>query len=619
MLKNLVVLLRYLLFWIVLFALERTVFVVYNWQKLKGLSFYDSLKLYTYGAWMDLSAAGYLCALPLLVFVVLWIGRVKWFPVIIARIYTWFMVILCAIITVVNFNIYREWGTKINYRVLEFTFGSPGEAMASTGSSPWGLTLLFFAFLLIAAALLMKYMLVFKQDMKDGLVIRIVASLLLVGLNFLAIRGGWQLSPMNESMAYFAQSPLVNHTAVNTEWSLLHDAIYAQNNHANPYKFFKRQEADSIVRTVYQKRAGNTVEVLTTKRPNIMLIIMESQTANVIEHLHGEKGVDPAMEALIKEGIFFNNAYAAASRTDRGVVAVLSAFPAQGKRSIMKESEKQAKLPALSQDFARQGYATSFYYGGESQFANMKAYLLNHEFERIVDKADFDAKDMNSKWGAYDAVVYKRVINDMNKETKPFFTTMLTLTNHEPFELPGKPRFPGDDVYNKFRSTAFYADSCLGDFITKARHAPWYKNTLFIVVADHGHRLPVADLQIYDPQHFRLPLLFFGDVIRPEFRGKVIDKVANQTDIACTLLTQLALPVGQYPWSKDLLNPETTEYSFFNWEDGFGAVSKDQIVTYGMGEKQVIYRQKKESFSETELLKKAKASMQSVYQQYIDY
>lgn len=619
MVKNISFVVRYLLFWMLFFLFERTVFVIYNWGDFASLNFADSFKLYANGAWMDISAAGYITALPLLVFVLLWIFKIKRFPVLAIKIYSWVMVVLCAAITVVNFNIYREWGTKINYRVLEFIFGSPKEAMASTGSSPWGLTVFVFLCLLAVAYAMIRFIVIYKQDNGGKLGFRIGLSLLLLGLNFLAIRGGWHLSPMNESMAYFSQQPIVNHAAVNTEWSLFHDVIDAQDNHANPFKYYSREKADSIAKMVYKAATGQPVQLLNTQAPNVVVIIMESQTANVIERLGGEKGIDPAMEQLIKEGVFFEHAYAAATRTDRGVVAVLSGFPAQGKRSIMKEGDKQAKIPSLAQNFAQHGYSTSFYYGGESQFANMTSYLLNHKYQIIVDKGDFSAKDMNSKWGAYDGAVYNRLFSDLEKQKRPFFTTMLTLTNHEPFELPGKYRFKGADVQNKFRSTAFYADSCLGDFVKRAKQTDWYKNTLFVVVADHGHRLPTADLQIYDPQHYRLPLLFFGGALKEEFRGRVIDKVCNQTDIAATLFSQLGWSHAEYSWSKDVLNPNTPDYSFYNWDDGFGLVGKDQIITFGIGERKVIYRQNNNQQAESDLTYKAKAIMQSVYQHYIDY
>lgn len=620
MIRNFLILLRYFAFWLLFFFLERLVFVLYNTASIKKASFTEIIQIFFYGLWMDASMAGYICVIPLLIFVIIWLVPAIRFPRVVLRVYTAVLVVIFSFITVVNFNIYREWGTKINYRALEFAFGSPAEAFASSESSPVFLSLLVCAILIAAGLYLSKIVIGYNINRKGNFFIKLPVAVLLLGLNFLAIRGGWQLSPMNESMAYFSLKPILNYGAVNTEWSLMHDVLNAKYTNRNPYKYYNKASAKKIVGELFGKTGGEPVNVLTTRTPNIVLIIMESFTANVVESLGGEKGINPSMEGLIKNGLFFNNIYAAGFRTDKGVVAVLSGFPAQAERSIMKENSKQVKIPSLSQSFAKKGYSTSFFYGGESRFFNMRSYLLGHDFETIVDKADFEQKDMNSKWGAYDGVVYRKMTADLNRQKKPFFATMLTLTNHEPFELPGKRHFPGDDIGNKFRSTAWYADSCLGAFIENAKKQSWYKNTLFIMVADHGHRLPRTDLEIYDPQHYRIPLLFFGDVIKPEFRGTRIEKTGSQVDIAATLLGQTQIAAKDFRWSKDLLNPSCPEFAFFNWDHGFGFATPQQVITYDVPGGNIIFRKNKaDAATDQKLLGYGKACMQEVYQEYVDY
>ncbi|WP_069658113.1 LTA synthase family protein [Arcticibacter eurypsychrophilus] len=620
MFRNLTLLVRYFTFWILFFFLERLVFILYNADKLKSTSFIEIVQVFLYGLWMDASMVGYICVVPLLLFVLIWVIRGFRLPFRILKIYSYFLIVLFSIITVVNFNIYREWGTKINYRAFEFAFGSPTEAIASSVSSPLFLTL-FILVVLIAGGVLLFRLLVKPGIEKQGnIFLKISVGLFIMGLNFLAIRGGWQLAPMNESMAYFSLKPLLNYASVNTEWSLIHDFMNARYSSKNVYSFFKPAEAKAIVKELYTKPDGINMQVLSVAKPNIVVIIMESFTGNVVESLGGEKGIDPEMEKLIAGGLFFNEVYSSGSRTDKGVVSVLSAFPAQGKRSIMKENSKQVKLPALSTTFAQKGYSTSFYYGGESRFFNMKSYLLSHNYQKIIDRNDFPNLDLSSKWGAYDGPVYTKMLAELTDQQAPFFSTFLTLTNHEPFDLPGRSHFPGDDTGNKFRSTAYYADSCLGAFIREAKKKSWYKNTLFIMVADHGHYLPKGDLEISDPQRYRIPLLFFGEVIKPEFRGVKIKKVGNQTDIAATLLNQLGMDSNPYVWSKDLLHPKSPDFSFFNWDYGLGVINADQALSYETVGKSVIYKRSPGSKAGNEkLLRDVKACMQEVYQEFIDY
>src|SRR5690606_32634900 len=144
---------------------------------------------------------------------------------------------------------------------------------------------------------------------------------------------------------------------------------------------------------------------------------------------------------------------ASAGRTDKGVVATLSAFPSQAIQSVMKLNDKQEKLPAIAQELRAAGYQTSFYYGGESGCFNMKSYIMSHGYDKLVDQHAFLKKDMNSKWGAYDDKVFSKNVSDLSREKQPFFSTILTLTNHEPFELPVEAHFKGDDIDNKLRST----------------------------------------------------------------------------------------------------------------------------------------------------------------------
>jgi phosphoglycerol transferase MdoB-like AlkP superfamily enzyme len=619
-LKSVVTFFRYFLFWLLFFFLERAVFLIYNSGKIAGSLGSEIFKVFGYGLWMDASMAGYFCAIPLIVALVLWflpkvsVGRMY------LSAYTWILVVCCSIITVINFNIYREWGTKVNFRAFEFAFGSPKEAIASTGSSPVMLSFLTLLALIGAGVFLSKKLIQGPVYKHGNAVIKIVVALLLLGLNFLAIRGGWQLAPMNESMAYFSTKPILNYAAVNTEWGLATDIKNSKYNTSNPFKYFKPAEAKAIVSQYYQQKSDSTLNVLTEQRPNIVLIILESFTGNVVSRLGGEQGISNSIDELMESGIFFDNIYASGGRTDKGVVSVLSGFPAQGARSIMKENSKQVKIPSIPQALNANGYRSTFYYGGESRFFNMKSYLLSHGFGKIIEKDDFKQQDMNSKWGAYDGAVYTRMQAELASQRQPFFATMLSLTNHEPFELPGKAHFPGDQLENKFRSTAYYADSCLGAFIDQAKKTEWYKHTLFVVVADHGHYLPRTDLEVFDPQRYRIPLLMFGEVIKPEFRGLKVKKIGDQTDIATTILRQVGQKTSAFTWGKDLLSPASKDFAFFNWDQGFGFVQPGEIMTYDAVGNNLLYHEPKSSQAvEKQTIDAGKAFMQQVYQQYVEF
>ena len=619
MLKYVQVLLRFFLFWLLIFFIDRLIFVFYFLNKFKEASASDFFLIFYKGLRLDASTVMYVSALPLIVFIILWLFRSIRFPYWIPKYYAYIVIAVISFISIVNFNVYREWGNKINYRILDFTFDSPKEALASSGSSPILSSFVIFFIQLGIGLWLSRKILDFRMPKEPvPLWQKIPVILLLIVAAGLLIRGGWQLSPINQSMAYFSDKPILNHAAINTEWNLIHDVInnkYAQN---NPYQYLPEKEADQKVKDLYPS-GSQTTDILTTRRPNVVMVILESFTGNVVESLGGEKGVAPRLESLIKDGLFFTEVYASGDRTDRGVVAVLSGFPSQAIRSIMKQNDKQEKLPAISASLDSAGYHTSFYYGGESEFFNLKSYILSHGYESLTDKRSFAAKDMNSKWGAFDHVVYQKLISEQGNTREPFFSTILTLTNHEPFELPGSHKFGNETVEDQFRSTAYYTDSVLYNFLEKAKKQAWYKNTLFVIVADHGHRLPTNKYESFHPNRNRIPLLFFGEVIRPEFRGKKISKTGSQTDIATTLLTQLQIPHQGYRWGKDLLDPATRDFAFFSWDNGFGVVTPEQSISFDNVGKKVIHKQYARHPKDQELLNAGKAYMQQVFQQYVNY
>jgi phosphoglycerol transferase MdoB-like AlkP superfamily enzyme len=381
------------------------------------------------------------------------------------------------------------------------------------------------------------------------------------------------------------------------------------------------KSAAALVDSLYTIKKDTTIHILNTKHPNVIMIQLEGCTADVIESLGGEKGVSPNFETFIKQGVLFDEILASADRTDKGIIAILSAFPSQATRTIIVDNDRQAKMPSLINVFKDNGYGTSYFYGGESEFMNFKAYILSHKTDELFDKKVFRPEDMNSKWGAHDDIVLSKQLKFLNTQKQPFFSYLQTLTNHEPFELPVKPRFPGEELSDKFRSTSYYVDASLKAYFDEAKKHEWYKNTLFILVADHGHRLPRNTSDPFEPEKYHIPLLFFGDAIKPEYRGTKINKMGGQTDIAATLLAQLNLPHKQFKWSKNLLNPYTKEFAFFDWDNGFGLSLPQQTISYDNAGNRVIYIRDRNvpHTVNDKILEQGKAYLQQVFTDYMNY
>jgi len=312
---------------------------------------------------------------------------------------------------------------------------------------------------------------------------------------------------------------------------------------------------------------------------------------------------------LKQQGIYFNNLYASGDRTNKGVPAILSGYPAMPNTTIIHSPAKSEKLPVLSRLFKEKGYYTPFFYGGEPEFANIKSYLLHSGFDPIIGKNNFAAGDMNSKWGAHDGVVMNRVFEDLNTSTKPFFATWLTLSSHEHFETPVSTTFKGNDNTTKFLNSLHYTDQVVGEFIDRCSQQSWWKNTILIITGDHGHPLPETNSKAED---FRTPMLWMGGALNK--KGVIIDKVVSQLDIAATLSSQAGLNPGVFPFSKNIFDSTAKAWAFFTFNDGFGFVDSSGRLVYDNVGKLPILTEGNAGNKETEA---GKAMMQHVYDDFL--
>jgi len=622
MLRSLLSFIRFFLFWLLFFVLTRATFELYFYHKLKGASFWDIAKTFLYGIRMDASATAYIALLPLLVFIINWFIPKSKIKSIWLKVYISFCLFCISLIAITDLGIFAEWGAKVNFRAFDTLYNSPAESMSSTASSPIALNLCIGFALLLAGGILAYFLVDFSfKKPAEKPKSKILFSAFLILVNFFILRGSLTATPVNQSVAYFSDNQLLDLSAQNTEWDLANNIFENLRHPYNPYLFMPPDSAKKLVAETFAVKKDTTIHLLTTTRPNVVIIQLESFTADIIASLGGEKGDAPNFENFIKNGVLFNNIYAAGDRTDKGIIAILSGFPSQAIRTIIVDTLKQRKLPSLLSAFKDTGYTTSYFYGGTSNYMSFKTYMYDHKTDHITDESSMAKGEIGSTWGAHDNVLFKKHVEYFSRQAQPFFSLIQTLTNHEPFVLPVSPHFKGSDVTNQFRSTAYFTDSCLNAYFEDAKKHDWYKNTLFILVADHGHRLPKSTSMAYDPAKYHIPLLFFGEVIKPEYRGKQISKLGNQTDIAATLLAQLNLPHQQFKWSKNLLNPYAKGFAFFDWDNGFGYMLPQQAVSFDNSGQRMIYVRNKnagKSITDSTLLY-GKAFMQEIFTEYLRY
>ncbi len=196
-----------------------------------------------------------------------------------------------------------------------------------------------------------------------------------------------------------------------------------------------------------------------------------------------------------------------------------------------------------------------------------------------MEGKDFPGYLPQGKLGIHDEFVLSHLANELNETTTPFLASIFTLSTHSPWDQPFDKPLKWGDNEREYINAAYYTDHCLGDFFREARKRPWYDSTLFVLVADHSHN-SYRNWHPHSREYHRIPMMFAGNVIRPEFRGTTWAKMGNQHDMAATLLAQLGVSSAGFPYSKDLLHPDSKEFAYFTTEDGVGWVRPGFQFTY---------------------------------------
>ena len=297
--------------------------------------------------------------------------------------------------------------------------------------------------------------------------------------------------------------------------------------------------------------------------------------------LGGNAHVTPNLTRLAHEGIYFTRCYANSWRTDRGMLSIMSGYPALPKTSIMKMPSKVRTLPSIARTLQREGYKTAFLYGGDANFTNTRGYLLSTGVETIVSEDDFTSEQRgSSKWGVCDSIAFDRLYEMAVPYPSPWFLTFLTLSSHEPWTVPMPTKFQ-DEKLNAF----YYLDLCLGRFIERFRKTEAWNHTLVVIIPDHGIKYKDQDETKEIRSH--IPMIWTGGVVDGPLH---IDRLCNQSDLAATLLGQLRLKHDDFTFSRDILSPDyTRRFAMHTFPEGFSVVDSTGFNVYDLNsQKQTV-------------------------------
>ena len=587
---------------LLIFILQKPLFMLYNGSIEKGFGFADYMQVMIHGASLDAATAGYLTAFPfLLVLISIWFRK---FPL--KKILYGYYILAAALISiifVVDMALYTFWGFKLDASVFLY-IDSPKEALASVSV---GFILLRVLAILLLIALNSWVLLKITPSVLTATRKRIAGTagmLLLGGVLFIIIRGGVTESTSNIGQVYFSNEPFLNHSAVNPDFSLLSSMGKSQD-FASEFNFFDEEKRAALFDGLYPTTDGDSIiQVLNTKRPNILIILMEGFGGAFVEPLGGLPDVTPHFNRLSKEGIFFTNCYANSFRTDRGTVCTFSGYLGLPTASVMKIPAKSRTLPAIAEGLSKVGYKTDFLYGGDINFTNMKSYLLSTGYQRLIANTDFSlAEQTSNAWGVNDDITFEYLYNQLRnrKEEGPWHTAFLTLSSHEPFEVPYHRL--EDKIPNAFA----YTDECLGKFIDRLKQTPAWKDLLVICLPDHGFYYPREGSNAM-PRFYHIPLLWLGGAVKQPMQ---VDKIMNQTDLAATLLGQLGLEHTAFTFSRNVLGSDYKyPFAFYSFNNGFSFRDSTGVTVFDNNSGSILFN---EPEADESRLDKGKAILQTVY------
>ncbi|MBI4646417.1 MAG: LTA synthase family protein [Bacteroidia bacterium] len=617
--KIFIVFIKQYLFWMLFFILGRVVFLFYNFSKLVDADFTDVLKIFWHALYLDTSTACYLLCIPFML--LFFQSLIKHpFPSIINNYYSYLIIILISIITSSELGLYEEWGRKLNMRALSH-LREPSEVFESAKTCFIVIAFILTVFQSFAGIWFYKRLI--REPIKLQKRNYFLSLLFLIAIPpvlGVGIRGGLQPIPIQSSDVYFSSNNYLNLAAVNSLWNL--GSSLDKNwkyKVSNPFNYYELQEAHRVRDSLFTNTKDTTYFILKTNRPNIILIILEGWSADVCRSTGGFEGAAPYFDKMAKQGIIFTNCYAQGTLSDEGVASILSGFPSQPETIIITQPDKFQQLPCLGIELRNAGFHTSFHYGGQLSYGNIRGYIYFNRFDKIIELKDFTDDIPRGKLGVHDEFLLNRWYNDINTFSQPFFAAAFTLSSHSPYDHSMKPVLDWGGDMNDYINAVYYADSCISLFMEKAKKQAWYGNTLFIFVSDHGHLTPKPH-EWQAPDSRKIPMLLFGQAIKEEYRGQVFKKLCCQTDLAATLLVQLNLDSTKFKRSRNIFKPYYHEFAYYAFDFGFGFIKANgDFFVYDHENNRYYFKQFSKATDEQHIIREGKSYLEILFDEYLQY
>ncbi|WP_101774404.1 LTA synthase family protein [Pasteurella oralis] len=416
---------------------------------------------------------------------------------------------------------------------------------------------------------------------------RPIIALVVIAVAFIGARSTFAHRGINPAMVAFSSDALVNSLVLNSGYSVIYAAQQLKDED-NSSALYGKMETEEMLRIVKQSRGRPESDYISSQLPtltmnhatyqgkpkNIVIVLEESLGAQFIGSLGGLP-LSPEFDKLAQEGWLFENLYATGTRSVRGIEAITAGFTPTPARAVVKLNNSQHGFFTIAELLSKQGYHTSFIYGGEKHFDNMASFFYGNGFQQIIDEKDYVNPKFQATWGMSDEDLFDKAhetFTKLHNEGKPFFSLVFSSSNHDPFEFPDGKIELYEQPKQTRKNAAKYADYAIGHFFRLAKQSNYWQDTLFLVIADHDSR--VGGAALVPIKHFHIPALFIGEGID----AKRDPRLVSQIDMPTTLLS-LAGVSGQYPMiGYDLTQDVNPNRAFMQYDQTQAMMKGSDVV-----------------------------------------
>lgn len=402
-------------------------------------------------------------------------------------------------------------------------------------------------------------------------------------------------SPIRTGTAFFSQNSYVNLIALNPVFTLVNSY-----KHKESAELFNSKEALLNVKRAFGVGSASDFKRnvvfgdQTSAKKNVVLVIMESMAAKKTGFLNGKK-LTPEIDKLSKVSLSFNHAYTVGIHTFNGLFSTLFSRPTSFGEHPLK-AFPMPKLDGLASALSAHGYSTNFFVTCDPEFDNMSGYLTHNGFQNVFGQSFFSKDKVVSTLGVPDHVMFEESIPYINRLKEPFFVTYLTTSDHGPYVVPSGIPFVPKATNEKDRTTE-YADWSIGYFLEQAKKQDWFRDTLFVFIADHGS--PIDSVYDISLEYHHTPLFFYSpDFVKAETR---LD-LASQMDVYPTVMSFLKLPYSTSSFGVDLLTQKRT-FVPINSDEVLGALSDHYLYVFRRDGQEALYEWRQSNTEDVSPLK----------------